>query len=131
MEAADDDAYRVQAGARFDWNPSAEDLVTFQGDIQRDSRGQGALPDEVFRGGNIVARWNRSWSSASDLQLQFNYDPAGRETLQGNGRFQLAKFDMESHNRLQLPANHTGTGGGGVRVTRLKHDNAPALTFTP
>src|SRR3546814_13530758 len=81
MEAADDDAYRVQAGARFDWNPSAEDLVTFQGDIQRGSRGQGALTDEVFRGGNTVARWNRSWSSASALQLQFYYDHAGRETL--------------------------------------------------
>src|SRR3546814_6053944 len=106
--------YRVQAGARFDWNPSAEDLVTFQGDIQRGSRGQGALPDEVFRGGNIVARWNRSWSSASALQLQFYYDHAGRETLQDNGRFQLDTFDMDFQHSFQLAANHHVVWGGGA-----------------
>ena len=131
VEAADDDAYRVQAGARFDWSPSDADLVTFQGDIQRGSRGQGALPDEVFRGGNIVARWNRSWSSASALQLQFYYDHAGRETLQDNGRFQLDTFDVDFQHSFQLAANHNVVWGGGARVTRYNIDDAPGLAFSP
>src|SRR3546814_17752811 len=113
-----DDAYRVQAGARFDWNPSAEDMVTFQGDIQRGSRGQGALPDEVFRGGNIVARWNRRWSSASALQLQYYYDHAGRATIQANGRFRLDTFDMDFQHSFQLDPHHHAIWGGRARRTK-------------
>lgn len=131
LGATDDDAYRLQGGFRLDYSPSAADLVTIQGDIQRGAHSQGLSPSEVFRGGNLVGRWNRTWDRASALQVQLYYDHAGRETRNGGGRFQLDTVDFDVQHSFRIGSAHNIVWGGGARAIRYNIDAAPGLSFVP
>lgn len=129
--SVNNDAYRIQGGFRVDWNPSNTDLVTLEGDVQQGERSQGTSPDERFRGADIVARWNRTWSSASALQIQLYYDYATRGTKHGGGDFSLNTFDLDIQHSFQLGAYNQIVWGGGARVTRYDIDTPPVIEFVP
>jgi len=129
--AADDHAYRVQGGFRVDWNASAADLVTLQGDILRGSHAQLNAPNEIFRGGNVTARWNRTWSPTSALQVQVYYDHAGRETRKGGGRFRLDTFDFDAQHSFSLGPYNQIVWGGGVRTSSYEIDASAGLSLVP
>jgi iron complex outermembrane recepter protein len=129
-DTVNNDAYRVQGGFRVDWSPSASDLMTLQGDIQHGAHGQGSLPDERFSGADLVARWNKNWSSTSALQVQLYYDHASRGT-KGNGDFALNTVDLDIQHSFQLDNNNRIVWGGGARTTRYDIDPTASLDFVP
>jgi iron complex outermembrane receptor protein len=77
----------IRTGFRTDWEPSAGDLVTFQGDYYSlNARESVDLPllippfsrtvvvDDSSRGGNVLGRWTRNFSDASHLSIQTYFD---------------------------------------------------------
>lgn len=81
---AEDQWQKGQGGFRIDLDVSPKDLITIQGDgyVGRSHENLivGLLPEQSFRdvvnidGGNILNRWTRTLSEASDIQLQLYYD---------------------------------------------------------
>ena len=118
----------MRGGFRIDWQASAKDSLTLQGDIYDGDAGQGVtlfstLPpfsqkfdDRVnFAGGNVVARWNRTTSDRSGLAIQLYYDRTKREeAFFGEGR---DTFNVEFQNHLALGQRQDMIWGLGYRVT--------------
>ncbi|MGH9309800.1 MAG: TonB-dependent receptor plug domain-containing protein, partial [Vicinamibacterales bacterium] len=82
-----DDWQLGHGGFRVDWDPTARDAVTVQGNAYRGQVGQIAPsiaiagrqgPDGPLRvrtaGGHVLARWRRTLSQESDLQVRAYYD---------------------------------------------------------
>jgi iron complex outermembrane receptor protein len=69
-----------QGGFRVDWDASAENLLTFQGDLYGGEVGGQTVfsptppfvgtTDASVGGGNVLGRWTHRFSGVSDLQLQ-------------------------------------------------------------
>jgi len=78
----------LHGGFRSDWNLSARDTLTVQGDLLQTSEGQtinvtfskalpreGTFNDKVTVGsGNLLGRWNRTLANGSDISLQTYFD---------------------------------------------------------
>ena len=88
-----DDWHAGRVGFRADWNVNEIDALTFQGDYYDGEGGERATypilsppfsetveDDSPFSGGNILFRWAREFSEASDLALQMYYDRTERDT---------------------------------------------------
>ena len=88
---SDDDWQAGHAGFRLDWDATARDSVTVQGDVYRGDVGQvspsiivtgrpgpeGPLRVQVG-GGNVSSRWRRKIAASSELQLRAYYDRTHR-----------------------------------------------------
>ncbi|MEJ2202023.1 MAG: TonB-dependent receptor, partial [Desulfuromonadaceae bacterium] len=128
-EAADDwDAYR--GGFRYDGRLGSRDTLTLQGDLYSGTAGQtdqelSLLPptfrttsnsDTEFSGGNLLLRWERSFSSASDLALQIYYDRTkwDETALLKETRDTL---DMDFQHRFPLGRSQEIIWGLGYRVS--------------
>lgn len=77
----------AHVGFRSDWQASAKDALTFQGDLYDGTIGQVAPsvivsgrpePEGTLRtdvsGGNVLARWRHTLDDTSDVQVRFYYD---------------------------------------------------------
>ena len=87
------DGWRMgRGGFRLDWDVSARDALTVQGDIYKGEAGQLLSPpsmvppfsevldgDATLSGGNLLTRWQRSFSSTSQATLQIYYDRTQRD----------------------------------------------------
>ncbi len=91
--ATSNDDWRLgHVGARSDWDVTAADSITLQGDLYRGTIGQlspsvtiigrqgpvGALDVEVS-GGNVLARWQHRIDSDSNFALRAYYDKTHRD----------------------------------------------------
>src|SRR5580704_7833844 len=84
-----------QGGFRVDWGATAQNQMTFQGDIYGGSLAQKfgvfdpaspTFSEEVnddmrVDGGNLLGRWTHSFSDSSELKLQAYYDRTDRDTV--------------------------------------------------
>ncbi len=128
-EAADDwNAFR--GGVRYDGRLGARDTLTVQGDAYSGSEGQtdenlSLLPptfraisdsDTDFSGSNILLRWQRTFSTSSDMALQAYYDHTKRDEIA------LAKetrdtLDIDFQHRFPLGKRQEIIWGLGYRTS--------------
>jgi iron complex outermembrane receptor protein len=114
-DSSHDDWYLLHGGFRVDGNLSPVDSLTIQGDIYRGNEGAEIIhtsldPPEnqnLFRraalsGGNVVGRWNHTFSNGSDATLQFYFDRNARYGPESNEVRNTADFDFQHHQALGL-----------------------------
>ncbi len=130
-QPANDHWSKPQAGFRLDWAPSTFDKVTLQGDAYTGYEAQSNAPAQDIRGGNLLARLNRSWQGGSTLQVQIYYDRAERgDEVDGSG-FHVDTYDLDVQHSLPLGDRQEIVWGGGYRVSRYRIDGTSSLLFSP
>ncbi|WP_374468748.1 TonB-dependent receptor plug domain-containing protein [Phenylobacterium sp.] len=105
-----------QAGFRTDWALGANSL-TLQGDLQDAEIDQSLGFDAGFvRGGNVLGRWTRRFSTAGTLEVQAYYDTIKREARGIHD--ELRVWDIEAQHAFTLGRRHSVVWGGGYRITK-------------
>jgi iron complex outermembrane receptor protein len=141
-EAADG-WHSVHGGFRSDWDLSSRDTFTFQGDLQGASEGEtinavlsNALPQQLTfntrtraDAGNVLGRWNRAFSSDSDMSLQFYYD--GYDRFEEGGAENRRTFDLDFHEHLPFGSRHDTVWGLGYRITSDDLSPKYSKSFVP
>jgi len=132
----------IRGGFRTDWQLSKRDSITFQGDIyQGDENSSVDIPSldppyAVTRdytagvaGGNLLARWTRSFNTQSNFTLQAYYDITQRRTfLLGEHRHTL---DLDFQHRLPIGTRHDVVWGLGYSATEASLRNSFTISFHP
>lgn len=102
-------------GFRSDWQPSAGNTLTVQGDAYTGDVGEvrpsiivGARPGPssnvlFLAGGNVLARWTHELSSSSELQIRAYYDATHHDDPSFLDDLDTA--DVEVQHRFRLPLN--------------------------
>ena len=117
-------------GFRSDWNLSARDALTVQGDLFETGEGQtlttilsNHLPDlrtlndrVTVDSGDLLGRWNRTLAHGSDVQLQVYYDRFNRVDRANNEI--VDTFDVDFQHHLALGSRHDFVWGLGYRVIK-------------
>jgi iron complex outermembrane receptor protein len=107
----DDDWHRIHGGFREDTNISTRDFLTVQGDLYAGEEGATIIhlfsidPPVVgnldvltkLSGGNILGRWNHTFSSRSDTTFQFYYDNYERTGPESDETRSTIDFDFNHH----------------------------------
>jgi len=147
LHGANGDSNRDQWGAarggfRLDWDLSERDALTLQGDLYQNGMNEwrtAALitppyslrfhDEETANGQNILARWKRRLSGASDFALQYYYDRNHRDkyTL-GQARDTV---DIDFQHRLAVSEGHEVLWGAGYRRYTDAFRNTFQITFQP
>jgi iron complex outermembrane receptor protein len=125
-----DDWHTGQGGFRMDWDASAGDLFTVQGDLYNGQIAQPTADDVDVRGGNLIGRWSRTISDDSHLQLQLYYDRTHRD-IPGSFREDLDTYDVDLQHRFPWGARHDVVWGLGYRLINDRIGNSSALAFFP
>jgi len=121
----------VHGGFRSDWVLSPRDTLTVQGDFQEGREGQNLtavisnpLPlEETFTdrfgtsAGNVLARWNHTLVSGSEMSLQIYDDHSSTFGLGGRDRQNTVDLDFQHH--LKLGSRQDLVWGLGLRVADL------------
>jgi len=119
----------VQGGFRVDWVANLRDSYTVQGDLYDERAGESvrlinyAPPysqivygNALLSGGNIMARWTRTFSEGNDIQLQAYYDSTNRhEPNFGDLR---NTFDIDFLQRFHVGPRHHISWGLGARASQ-------------
>jgi iron complex outermembrane recepter protein len=126
---AQDDWYKAQAGARYDWSGTNAG-TTVQGDVYRAVQSQAGMASGSIAGGNIIGRWHRQ-SDRADLQIQAYIDETQRTAPADGVAFVLHTYDFEIQQRLAWAERHTLVWGGGERINDYSIHNAATLLFEP
>lgn len=139
---APDDAREIQGGARVDWEPSTENLLTLQGDYYHDrfveNQDMPSLTapyaqnfNEVNHdsGGNVLGRWTHELQENSTLTLQAYYDHFRNEQAEAA---QISDtFDVDAQHRFEIGSRHDIVWGLGYRRTTSKLMPSFFLSFNP
>ncbi len=104
----------AQAGFRFDWRGTADDL-TVQGDIHDGSieESLGATSGYV-RGANVLGRWTHQFGRGGELQVQGYYDRVRREANLINDALDI--WDIQLQHAFALGSRHQLMWGAGYRI---------------
>jgi iron complex outermembrane recepter protein len=138
-----DDWRAAQGGFRVDWIPKDGETLTLQGDLYKEVAGESVQAtsytppysriidaNALLSGGNVMARWTRTFSDRNDVQVQAYYDRTNRE--EPNFRESRNTFDIDFLQRLRLPARQTVSWGLGARVVPINDTEVVSgLTFVP
>lgn len=141
-QASADSWDMARVGARLDWEPADRDLFTFQADYYRGSVGEhfeGVTLNPPFTtsqnlihhnfGGNVLGRWSREFSPASQLMVQAYFD----RFHQWDGDIAETRdtFDLDAQHRFPLGARHDVVWGFGYRHTEDRLAGSFYLSFKP
>ncbi len=147
----EDDWDTLKGGFRFDWEGPGQDVFTFQGDIYNGDAGErmGRLAalseylditryDQDFSGGNLLFRWQHTFSDTADTTLQVYYDRTRMHnsfSIGPRSRYteRFDTFDIDFQHRFQLGTRHALVWGVGCRIVRdhFSDTNSPIFTFDP
>ncbi|MGV7222554.1 MAG: TonB-dependent receptor plug domain-containing protein [Nitrospinales bacterium] len=131
----------IRGGFRADWDISDSDSLTLQGDYYNgDSRqevtGVFSLTNAPFtftraedsnlEGGNILARWNHTFSSESNFSLQMYYDRAEREEVIFNQTVDTLDVDFQHTFKIK---DVQVIWGIGYRTVSDYFDNTTFVSF--
>ena len=132
----------LRTGTRLDWEPHANDSLTFQADYYRGSVGE-HFDATVFAppfvaplnlihhnfGGNVLARWKHQFSTASDVTTQAYFD----RFYHGDGDITETRntSDLDVQHHLALGDRNDVVWGLGYRDTKDRLAPTFYLTFTP
>ncbi len=137
------DGWHVERGGfRFDWAPSRADTLTLQGDAYSGKDGETgsviAMKEPYVSisdirtdigGGNVLTRWNRTFSETSNATLQLYYDRAEREdVLIGE---EEDTFDLDFQNRFKIGDIQDFIWGFGYRLTQDDIKNSASISCDP
>jgi iron complex outermembrane receptor protein len=129
-------------GFRTDWDGTARDSFTVQGDAYRANAGQLASaikitgrPEPVppldvdLSGGNVLARWRRSAEDGSDLQLRAYYDYTRRDDPSFLDT--LHTFDLDLQRRFTAWSTHEFVWGAAYRLTANTNQSRVIFAVEP
>ncbi|HYD22604.1 MAG TPA: TonB-dependent receptor plug domain-containing protein, partial [Flavipsychrobacter sp.] len=112
------DAWNIaQGGFRMDWNASAKDAVTLQGEYYGGKR-ETTKNNSPLNGQNILARWSRVLSDRSDLAVQLYFDRYYREDAPTLSYDKMNTVDVDLQHRFGLGKRHNLVWGGGYRFVK-------------
>ncbi len=136
--------HTTQGGFRMDAQPGLRDTLTLQGDYY-DGRldetyllydhpatsvppyKREAQASTAVRGGNILSRWQRSFSDTNSLSLQLYYDHSEYGMLVSPQTFNT--IDIDFQNRFSLCTSQDIVWGIGYRHYQYGISNTPTLRF--
>jgi iron complex outermembrane receptor protein len=141
---AEDSWQMGQGGFRVDWDASAQDQFTLQGDIYggRENQTYGTynpanplapslLVSNVERvgGGNMLGKWAHAFSDTSDLKLQMYYDRTDRD----EAIFKESRdtYDIDAQHHFALGERNDFVWGAGYRLSADRIGNTPTVSFNP
>ncbi len=101
----------LHGGFRADSSITSKDLLTVQGDIYTGQAGATIIHiysiappvvgnlnvDDNLSGGNVLGRWNHTFSSRSDTTLQFYFDNSERTGPESRDSLRTIDFDFSHH----------------------------------
>jgi len=140
-EDAADGWEALRGGFRIDWDVSGSNSLTLQGDIYNEDVGQtlilASLEPPFERTpkcnahvveGDLLGRWEHTFSDVSDMALQLYYDRIERDdTFLVVGFYHT--FDLDFQHRLGLGERQEIVWGLGYRLTSDHLDSLFALSF--
>ena len=134
--------HQFRGGVRADWRLRSSDTLTVQGDAYNGRSGQRtgyAIADPPFgvvveqdarlAGGNLLARWTRSFGAGSQLSIQTYYDRTERE--EASFREDRDTFDVDGQYRILLAGRHEIVAGAGARLSNGETAGVPSVVFEP
>ncbi len=120
-----------QGGLRVDWDASAVDLVTLQGDVYGGGVGPPGAADVRASGRNGLGRWTRTLSDKSNFSLQWYYDHTHR-VIPGTFAEDVDTYDLDFQHQFALGDAHKIIWGAGYRLfDDQEHNIYPVLAFLP
>ena len=120
----------TQGGFRIDWDPTATDALSIQGDLYGGSAQQPTASEIELAGGNTLAHWMRRVSSTAEIQLRAYYDRTERDIPLTFGQV-LDTYDIEARHHFAFANRHHIVWGAGYRLGRDDVDNSAGLAFLP
>jgi iron complex outermembrane recepter protein len=127
---ADNRWHMGQGGFRLDWQRSAANVFTVQGDFYDGQLNSLSNQDTDLKGGNVLARWSRVFSDRSDMSLQVYYDRTHR-SIPASFAEDLTTYDVDFQHRLQLGDRNDLVWGLGYRQIHDDIRNTSMLAFLP
>jgi iron complex outermembrane receptor protein len=141
--SSDFDDWRMgQLEFRTDWQVQTSDTLTLQGDLYGGQSGQRTVittlappsativeEDADLAGGNLLGRWQHTFSTTSDLTLQIYYDRTHRR--EPTFREDRDTFDIDVQHRFRLPWQQEIIWGLGYRLTSGDTNTIPSIAFVP
>ncbi len=139
----EDDAWHLaHLGFRTDWDGNSRDSFTVQGDAYIGTEGQlvpaitvigrpgptGPLESDMS-GGNLLARWRRTYDESSDLQLRAYYDYTDRDDP--SFKDTLHTFDLDFQRRFTALSRHEILWGAAYRVTNNRNEPGALWALEP
>ena len=115
----------TQGGFRLDWNPSTDDVLTLQGDLY-EKRLQGAVPDTVLRGRNLLGRWTHALSADAGVEMQLYHDRAYRD-IPGQYIDTLDTYDLDFQHHFRAADRHQIVWGAGYRLVQDDFQSGPIV----
>ncbi len=129
-----------RGGGRIDWDLSPNSLLTLQGDYY-EGKGEAEIfavapvppyqwdqgETSVSSGGNILGRWQHSFSEASDFMLQAYYDITKREFLLITDTWETSDLDFQ--HRLNLSERQELIWGLGYRLVHGDIKNRNIISY--
>jgi iron complex outermembrane recepter protein len=146
--SSNDSWHTTQGGFRMDAKPSQRDTLTLQGDyydgrldetyllydrptsmtppfpLSYERRIQAAT---AVSGGNIISRWQRTFSDTNSLSMQLYYDHSEHAILVSPQIFNTVDVDFQ--HSFSLDMNQDVVWGLGYRHNQYKVSNTPTLKF--
>jgi iron complex outermembrane recepter protein len=134
--------HTLRGGFRTDWNSSAADAVTLQGDAYGGEAGKpidtvSLTPASVTpinavaqnSGANMLGRWTRTFSADSALTVQGYID----HVIQGdgNGSEHRTTYDMDLQHRFGWGSRNDILWGAGYRLSSIEATQSFNLVWTP
>ena len=133
---------RIHGGFRSDWDLSARDSLTVQGDLFSNRGSQlrhhwfnPAPSDPPFAqtwaaaGGNLLSRWNHTSAGGSDMSVQAYYDTYRRDDL---GIPESEKtFDLDFRQHVASGGRHDIVFGAGYRMANTSVPPGYQVSLTP
>lgn len=140
---ANDDWRSLRAGFRVDWERTADDRLTFQGDaytIEEDRiltlpvlsapYSAMATDEETRRGANLIGRWTHRFAVDSESVLQLYYDNVQRDNPSTLDQVRHT-FDLDFQHSFRADARHAIVWGGGYRFHKDDLKDTIYLSYTP
>ncbi len=140
--SSSDDWRLGSVGWRSDWQSTANDTLTLQGDLYDGSVGlvspsvdiigrpgpQGRLRVGVS-GGNLLGRWQHTFDDSSDLQTRLYYDRTHRNDP--SFRDDLDTIDLDVQHRFAFAARQEITWGLSYRFMNDRNEGKGVFALTP
>ncbi len=142
VSSADDRWHMNRTGFRVDWDKTAEDFVTFQGDLYKGhinatvktfDRTTGASafvsPSNRQFGGNLLGRWTHTISDGSETITQLYYDRYENSSIRAPRHRDT--WDMDFQHRFPLTERQEIIWGLGYRKVDNKVYTGQFVDFDP
>lgn len=125
------DAWHMgQGGFRLDWDTSASNRLSLQGDWYDGRIAQPSPGHIAVSGGNVIAKWAHPLSAKSEVRAQAYYDRTHRD-IPGTFGEDLDVYDVDLQDRAAVGARHDVVWGVGYRLINDRVVNTAALAFLP